>query len=100
MAFMHCSEKLKFCSLFLCWQAFAADPTCHRGYGILSTIYLSERAAGDLEKMMPLNWHFSEDGDSEMWTALACLLYSNNSLNTAAYFAQRVRLLFRSVFLL
>lgn len=74
-------------------QAFAADPTCHRGYGILSTIYLSERAAGDLEKMMPLNWHFSEDGDSEMWTALACLLYSNNSLNTAAYFAQRACLL-------
>lgn len=49
-----------------------------------------DRAAGDLEKMMPLTWHFSEDGDSEMWTALACLLYSNNSLNTAAYFAQRV----------
>lgn len=58
----------------------------------MATIYLSERAAGDLEKMMPLNWHYSEDGDSEMWTALACLLYSNNSLNTAAYFAQRVRI--------
>lgn len=74
-------------------QAFYIDPTCHRGYGIMATIYLSERAAGDLEKMMPLNWHFSEDGDSEMWTALACLLYSNNSLNTAAYFAQRACLL-------
>lgn len=58
----------------------------------MSTIYLSERAAGDLEKMMPLNWHYSEDGDSEMWTALACLLYSNNSLATAAYFAQRVNI--------
>ncbi|XKL59260.1 hypothetical protein PGB90_000276 [Kerria lacca] len=74
-------------------QAFSTDPTCHRGYGIMATIYLSERAAEDLEKMMPLNWHFSEDGDSEMWTALACLLYSNNSLSTAAYFAQRACLL-------
>ncbi|KAK7584052.1 hypothetical protein V9T40_005015 [Parthenolecanium corni] len=74
-------------------QAFTADPTCHRGYGIMSTVYLSERAASDLEKMMPLSWHFSEDGDSEMWTALACLLYSNNSLSTAAYFAQRACLL-------
>lgn len=59
----------------------------------MSTVYLSERAASDLEKMMPLSWHFSEDGDSEMWTALACLLYSNNSLSTAAYFAQRVNIL-------